>query len=271
LALILPPAPFLLYYLSIVIYNPTMANWNVQNVTTAPPLWALLVGFGLPLLIGLPAIYRSVRRFERDGDRFMLLWLICMLIAIYLPTNVQRRFAVGMMLPVAYFATRAIEDVWLPRVHRRWRKLLFAIFVPVIALSQLLMLFFPVLPILTGTPERAVGVFLPREYRDVYDWLNNHTQSDDVILASPVVSAWIPGWADARVVYGHPYETVNAEAKLQAVKDWYAGNGDCTALLEAYQVRYVLYGPEEAQLGPAPCLNEMSVVARSGDVAIYAP
>ena len=271
LALVLPPVPYALYYFSIVTYNPIMAEWNSQNVTASPPLWAFLVGFGLPLLIGLPAIYRSVRRFERDGDRSMLLWLVCILIAVYLPSNVQRRFAVGMMLPVAYFATRAIEDVWLARVHRRWRKLLFAVFVPVIALSQLLMLFFPVLPILTGMPERAVGVFLPREYRDVYDWLNAHTQSDDVILASPVVSAWLPGWADTRVVFGHPYETMDAETKLLAVGEWYAGNSDCTALLDAYQVRYVLYGPEEARLGSAPCLDAMNVVARSDDVAIYAP
>jgi hypothetical protein len=271
LALVLPPTPFFLYYLSIVIYNPTMAEWNSQNVTAAPPLWALLVGFGLPLLVGLPAIYRSVRRFERDGDRFMLLWLLCIVVAVYLPTNVQRRFAVGAMLPIAYFATRAIEDVWLPRLARRSRRLVFAVFVPVIALSQLLLLFFPVLPILTGTPERAVGVFLPREYRDVFEWLQAHAQPDDVILAAPVVSAWIPGWAGARVVYGHPYETMDAEIKLQAVSDWYGGTSDCAALLEAYQVHFVLYGPEEAKLGTAPCLADLRIVARSGDAAIYAP
>jgi hypothetical protein len=194
-----------------------------------------------------------------------------MLIVIYLPTNIQRRFAVGLMVPIAYFATRAIEDVWLPRVSRRWRNLLFTVLVPFIALSQILMLFFPVLPMVAGTPERAVGVFLPRDYRDVFDWLRSRTRSDDVVLASPVVSAWIPGWADARVVYGHPYETLDAATKLQMVESWYAGDAECDTLIDQYNIRFVLYGPEEAKLGPAPCLVGMREIARSGDVTIYAP
>lgn len=268
--LVLPLIPLLLYYMSVVVYNPAMAEWNAQNVTEAPPFWAFLVGFGLPLLIGLPSIYRSIRRFERDGDRLVLLWITCMLLAIYLPTNVQRRFAVGFMIPVAYFATRALEDVWLPRIHRRWRALLFAGFVPLIAFSQLMMLFLPITPILQGTPDRVTGVFLQRDYRDVYDWLEGRASDSTVVLASPVVSAWVPGWSGARVVYGHPYETLDAAAKLQAVNGWYAGTEACTSLLEQYNVRYVLYGPEEAKLGDAPCLSELTEVARSGSVAVYA-
>jgi hypothetical protein len=271
LAVILPPIPFALYYFSIVAYNPAFADWNAQNYTEAPPIWAFALGFGLPLLVALPGIYRGIRRFERDGDRFMLLWLIGMLVVIYLPTNIQRRFAVGFIIPVAYFAARAVEDVWLTRVSRRWRNLLFAAFVPLIALSQILMLFFPVLFMVAGTPERAVGVFLPRDYRDVYEWIQDRTRSDDVVLASPVVSAWVPGWADARVVYGHPYETLDAETKLHRVENWYAGTEECAALIEEYDIRFILFGPEEAKLGSAPCLAEMQVVARSGDVLIYAP
>lgn len=271
LAVILPPIPVLIYILSLVIYNPAMAEWNSQNITPAPPLWAMAVGFGLPLLVALPGILRSIRRFERDGDRFMLLWLVWMLVAVYLPTNIQRRFAVGMMIPIAYFATRAIEDVWLPRIARRWRNLIFAVFVPLVAFSQIFMLFLPVLPVVTGSPERAVGIFLPREYRDAFDWLREHTNPDDVVLASPAVSAWIPAWAYARVVYGHPYETLDAETKLLAVENWYSGTGDCRELLQSYNVRYVLYGDEERKLGGAPCLSNLNLVARSGDVAIYAP
>ncbi len=271
LALILPPIPILLYIMSLIAYNPAMARWNLQNVTPSPPLWALIIGLGLPLLVGLPGIYRAVRRFERDGDRFMLLWLVCMVILMLLPSNIQRRFGVGLMLPVAYFATRAIEDVWLPHIARRWRKLLFALFVPLAALSQILMLLLPVLPLTVGTPEQAVGIFLPRDYRDVFEWLGEHTTDQDVVLASPVVSTWIPGWTGARVVYGHPYETLDADAKLQLVNDWYAGTGDCAALLDRYNVRYVLYGQQESQLGEAPCRADLRLIARSGDVAIYAP
>ena len=83
----------------------------------------------------------------------------------------------------------------------------------------------------------------------------------------------MPGWTGARVVYGHPYETLNAEQKQKQVLDWYtAPDGtDCSALLNQYDVRYILYGPEEQKLGQTSCLADLQMVAQFGDVAVYAP
>jgi len=272
LALILPAVPLALYYLGVVLMNPAMRIWNAQNVTEAPPLHVLLLGFGLPLLVGLPAIYRALRRFEMDGDRLMLLWLFSMLLLIYLPTNIQRRFAVGMMIPIAYFATRAIEDVWLRYISRRWRMLLLAVFLPLISMSQLLMLFLPVIPAVGGSPERAVGIFLQRDYAITLNALHAATQRDDVVLAAPVVGAWVPGWASARVVYGHPYETLNADQREQDVLRWYEGADPafCAELIDRYNIRFILYGPQEAGIGPG-CLEGLREVARAGTVTVYAP
>ncbi len=272
LAVIIPAISVAVYYMLTVIYNPAMAEWNQQNVTMSPPPLLLVLGFGIPLLVALPGIYRAIRRFERDGDRLFLLWVAAAVIAMYLPLNVQRRFAVGLMIPIGYFATRAIEDVWLPHINRRWRAYVFAVFIPMIAISQVLMLFLPVLPAIVGEPQRVVGIFLERDYAIVYDnWLSQHTSSDDVVLASPLASVWIPGWAGARVVYGHPYETLDAAAKQQAVVDWYAATGDCSALLDQYHVRYVIYGPEEAKLGAGTCVDSLQLVQQVGSVRVYAP
>lgn len=270
LATVLPAIPIAIYYGMVVMYNPAMAEWNAQNVTSAPSPIILVLGFGLPLLLSIPGIVRAVRRFERDGDRLMILWLLAMIIAIYLPTNVQRRFAVGMMIPIAYFATRSIEDVWLPRISRRWRTYVFAVLIPVLAISQFLMLFLPVLPAIVGQPIAAQGVFLERDYAVTYGWLNERIRSDTVILAAPIPSAWIPGWAGGRVVYGHPYETLDAEHKRQQVLDWYNRGANCAALLEEYDVRYVLYGPQEMRLGQTDCLTGLQEIARFGSVTVYA-
>jgi hypothetical protein len=271
LATILPAVPVAIYYGMVVVYNPAMAEWNAQNVTSAPSPLVLLIGFGLPLLLAVPGILRALRRFERDGDRLMILWLLAMIVAIYLPTNIQRRFAVGMMIPIAYFATRAVEDVWLPRISRRWRSYVFALVFPLLAISQVLMLFLPVLPAIVGQPMAAQGVFLERDYAVVYGWLDERTRSEAVILASPIASAWIPGWAGTRVVYGHPYETLDAETKRQQVLDWYtdADGTDCAALLGEYNVRYVLYGPQEQRLGQTACLSGLQEIAQFGDVMVY--
>ena len=272
LALILPALPVAAYYALAIATNEGLAIWNRQNVTPSPPPLILIAGFGIPLLLALPGIFRAIRRFEHDGDRLILLWLACIVIAIYLPVNIQRRFAVGMMIPIAYFATRAVEDVWLRRFSRRRRGFAFALLTALIIISPIFMLFYPVLPAVLGNPQQAVGIFLERDYAIAYRWLDARTSEDDVVLAAPIVGTWLPGWAGAKVVYGHPYETLDAEAKLQAVEDWYAGasDGDCSALLDRYDVRYVLYGPEERAYGETACIGDLEQAAHFGAVIVYA-
>ena len=271
LTITLPALPMAVYYGAVVMYNPAMAQWSQQNVTPAPSPLVMLIGFGLPLLLALPGLAQAVRRFyESHDDRFMLIWLVVIVILIYLPTNIQRRFAVGMMLPVAYFATRALEAFWFQRVtSRRWRYRLVVLLLPLLLLTPFFALFVPTLPALVNRPQDAQGLFLKRDYIAAFDWLKNRTSRDDVILASETVSQWIPGWVGARVVYGHPYETLQAVTRDGQVKDWY--RGQCDDLIAQYHVKYVLYGPEEAASGGTQCLDTLQPVARSGEVTIYAP
>lgn len=273
LALVLPAVPMAAYYFAIVVNIPAFSEWNRQNVTAAPPLLVMLLGFGLPLLAALPALLRAVRHFEQDDDRLMLVWLLAMLVFTYLPTNVQRRFAVGMMIPIAYFATRAIEDFWFQHISRRYRNYALAIFLPLIAVSQIFVLFLPALPVILGQPQRAAGIFLERDYTRAMRWIDGLTRRDDVILASPTVSVWIPGWARARVVYGHPYETLNAEEKRALVTDWYSSEDtdSCGDLLDRYNIRFVIVGPEERELGSVACAETLNQVQAFGQVGIYAP
>lgn len=264
LVVMLPALPIAIYYAAILAHNPVVAEWNRQNVTLAPHFLTFLIGLGVPLLIALPGIYRAIRRFEEDGDRLMLLWLLAMVVLIYLPTNVQRRFSAGMMLPLAYFATRSLEDFWFHYINRRWRyRLLFVVF-PVITLTYVL--------IFIGNLRLSPGPFLERDYAVTFQWLKTNTRSDDVILASEKVSVWVPGWVGVRVVYGHPFETLKAVDKEQQVAAWYAGESadDCQNLLTEYNVRYIILGPQENELGQTNCLAGREPVFRSGDVSVYA-
>ncbi|NWG17858.1 MAG: hypothetical protein HXY41_14615 [Chloroflexi bacterium] len=263
LVIVLPAVPMAAYYAAVVTYNPVLNEWARQNVTPAPSPLVMLLGLGVPLLMALPGIYRAVRRFEPDGDQFVLLWLVVILVMVYLPTSIQRRFAAGMMLPIAYFATRSLEDFWFRYVNRRWRYRLLVVVVPLITLSTVLLLAINL--------RVNVGPFLSRDYAGALLWLQDHAQSDDVILASEEVSVWVPAWAAARVVYGHPFETLDAATKRLEVLDWFSGQAaDCEVLLEKYNVRYVIFGPLEERSAPPDCLESLRLVARSGSVAIYA-
>lgn len=265
LVLALPALPMAAYYFAIVNYNPAAAGWNSQNITLAPNPLIMLIGLGVPLLIALPGIIRAVRRFNQDGDQLMLIWLITILIVVYLPTNVQRRFAVGLMIPIAYFATRALEDYWFTFITRRWRYRLLMAVIPTITMSYVVLL-------IVNLNVKS-GPFLQRDYAAVFQWLSTQSESNEVILASPEVSVWVPAWVGARVVYAHPYETLSAAVKEQQVENWFKAESpaDCQALISQYNVRFVIYGPQEEQLGQTTCLDTLEPVFRYNSVTVYAP
>lgn len=271
-ALIVPAVPMAVYLGLVMISNPAFAEWNRQNVTLSPPLWVMLAGLGIPLLLGLPAAVRAARRLDRDGDRLMLWWLLVIFFAMYSPTTIQRRFGVGLMIPVAFFATRALRDYWMPKLGQRTGRLLLAAALVMMTPSIALSTFVPVIPFLAGAPDQRTGIVLPVGYRAAMDWLDSHGQAGAVVMAAAEPGAWIPGMTSLRVVYGHPFETLNADVKLAEVTSWYGlpTGGDCRALLDKYSVDYVLFGPLEAALGSGACLADLTPVASYGSVGVYA-
>ena len=65
----------------------------------------------------------------------------------------------------------------------------------------------------------------------------------------PRLGGFIPAFAGQRVVYGHPYETINAKVREQQVKDFYAGTIDRAQVLRDETVDYIIVGPRERKLG----------------------
>lgn len=274
---IVPSLPFAAYYLALFQGNDIMALWLQQRLDVPPSPFSLLIGLGLPLFIALPSLLRALRRLEPDGDRFMVFWLLSMLVWLYLPVPMLQYAIVGLMLPIAYFAARSLEEYWFQFVRRQQRRRLYVIAVPILALSQLFVLFIPTSAIARGWSPN--GALLRTEYVAALDWLADQTTFTDVVLASPTVATWLPYATGARVVYGHPDETINPQVRRQQVLDWYAGEDDaaCEALSglnlvreEAFPVTYVIYGSRERALGNPLCLNEMTFLASFGDVEIYA-
>jgi hypothetical protein len=91
------------------------------------------------------------------------------------------------------------------------------------------------------------GMLVQTEYWYAYEWLADHAEDDAVVLASPNVSMWVPAYTSQVVVYGHPFETVPNDERLDQVEDFYRGE-DCTTLLSddpPFVVRYILWGPQE--------------------------
>jgi len=264
-----PALPVLTYNLLLLIHNPAISNWVLQRGILPSPL-ELIIGLGLPLMIALPGLSRALRKFEPDGDRLMLLWLAAMLILAYLPLHEQHYVWIGMMLPIAYFATRAMEDFWLKYLHRRRRKLVYIGGVLLFGLSHIFWLLSPLTPVFGGW---SFGVTLEPGYVAAFQVLDNVVEDDEVILASPAVSLWIPTWVGSHVMYGHYAATPDAEEHRNLVIDWYQADEAtpeaCYTLLERYDIRFVVVGPHETWIGDATCRDLLEPVLEAGQVTIY--
>ena len=94
----------------------------------------------------------------------------------------------------------------------------------------------------TGSADEAAAM----------DWLHEHTPRDAVVLAAPEMGLFIPAWAGRRVVYGHPFETVNAEQTRARVEACFASGTSRTerdVMLTGWNVAFVFVGPRERALG----------------------
>ncbi len=274
-----PALPLTVYYLTVFVYNPVVSDiWMQRNQVAPPNLGLLLLSLGLPLMIALPGLYRAFRRFEPDGNQFMLGWLLTMVVLAYAAPVIRVNFLVGLMIPLAYFGARSIEDFWFSYISRVWRYRVLTLVFPVMAISHLYVLYAPVAPISASGRAAASGMLLQGDYAQTFRWLAGELETGTVVLAAPAVSLWIPSWSGMDVVSGHATDTLNSRQKNAAVRSWYTADdfSECSDLLEGkytqherYWVSYVLYGPQEAAYGQSPCLSLLTPVGRVGRVIIY--
>jgi hypothetical protein len=272
---IVPSLPILLYYVLFLQNDPITALIWQQNMITKPPtIDVFLLSYGVIFILALPGLYRAIRRFERDGNQFMIIWFMTIIALIFLPTGVQLNFAVGLIIPMTYFATRGIEDFWLRKIRARYW---IPVAVSVLLLSSMSHIFLWAKPLFTDESNNNM-VMLSPEYHDVFRWLGQQNIDEPLILASPEVSLWLPTRLDVRVVYGHPVFTADATIKHQAVVEWYQSAECDLGLLdgvvrvegtEPYRVDYVIDGPLERAIGQSPCLDQLTLVANLGGVSIY--
>lgn len=270
LAVILFSGPIVLYYYWVSLNNPVVAGWSVQNVTPAPKIIDLILGYGLTgLLAGLGVwfILRN-RSTHKRGEWFVFWWALTTIILVYLPFDLQRRFITGLHIPLAILAAIGLQR-WLRQrqIKRRRRR---QISIGVITLGLLGTLFVWSLPLLSAQ-QSATGLsdtdllFLQAEEIAGLTWLDANSQADDVILASPRLGLFIPVHTGARTFYGHPFETVEAEEKKALVQSFYKGEvNDVPPAVD-----FIIYGPSERAIGRPKILSTYPVVFSTDEIKIY--
>jgi hypothetical protein len=255
------------YYVSQA--NPALAAWSAQNLTPSPPLWDLVMGYGLVLLLASLGAYRAWQR-RTSGDLLLLSWTGATLLLLYVPFGLQRRLITGLHLPLAILAAVGLCRVILPRLAPAGRGRALVAAVAVTALSNVLV----VLALLAGAASHDLRLYLTRDEVAGLTWLQENANANDVTLASPRTGMFIPVRGGGRVFYGHPFETIDAARKKALAEAFFAGQIQGTAwdeLQKRYHITLVFYGPAERSLGTSTpgVLSTLVPAFHSGLVTVY--
>lgn len=258
-------APVLIYDFWATRLDPTLASWNSQNLTPTPPLWDLLLALSPALILALPGAWLLWRRGNKG--RLPLAWAVLGMLLIYLPFGLQRRFMMGLFVPVVGLAGFGLSGLAAKLGNRAGLAavLSFALSLP----TNILLL----LVALHGVQTHDPLLYLARGEAQALAWIETNTPSDALILAAPQTGLFIPAHTGRRVIYGHPFETAFAESEQAAVAWFFQQGGQdlaaASAFLDQRSVDYVFYGPRERQLGALPDLGELQAAWSGDGVVIY--
>jgi hypothetical protein len=250
--------PLLVYTLWVTQADPVLRGWMAQNVTPSPPMWDYALGNGLILVLAVPGAVTAIRR-RTGADLLLLTWIGVTVIALYAPFALQRRFSLGLHIPLAILAAMGLY-----RLTKR--RLVMGLTFAATLLTTLLVIVLA----LGGGLKHDPRLFVSADEAAAMDWLHENTPRNAVVLASPEMGLFIPAWAGRRVVYGHPFETVNAEQTKARVETFFASGtsrADREAMLKDWNAAFVFFGPRERALGMSePPGRE---VYRNATAAIY--
>lgn len=267
LIFMVPGGLFLLYQYAVIHSDPLLMQWNSQNLTPTPPLWDLLIAFSPALIAAVAGLWFLHRRNDLYEFRLLIVWMIFGLLLAYFPFQLQRRFLLGYFIPIACLAGMML-GTWTNTSNRLPRAGLIVFF----AVS-----FFTNLIILAGGLAairlRDPNLYFPKGMQEAFDWMASEVDGRPLILASPETGLIIPGATGWRVVYGHPYETPDAENNKSLVESAYTGEMSRQELgqfLDLNGIDYIFMGPfEQESMVDNELFSDYPVVYRNDSVLIY--
>lgn len=227
--------------------DPVLRIWNMQNQTPAPPWWDIVISMS-PALLLLPGSLLLQHHRENRLQRFQLLmicWVLTALLLLLAPFNLQRRFLTGLYVPIASLAVMGMDSI-----QQRIRKkniLWVGLFIASI-LTNLLV----ILSGFWGIQTRDPLLYIERSDYEMYKWISARTPENALILASPESGLFIPAFTGRRVVYGHPFETVDSEKRKVFVQNYFQGvftTEEGIRILHELNVDYVFWGMREQVMG----------------------
>jgi hypothetical protein len=197
-------------------------------------------------------------------------WMISGFAFAYFPVLIQRRFILGITIPLGilsiYGLSHLIEYIARrsPSILNR-EGLLYFTYILFASISSIYL----VLGLSLYMQSHPTDKFYPRDLENAFTWLNKNAASNDFVLADVKTSQLVAQRTNLRVYVGHEMETINFEAKKSSMEAYYKGELSENWLAKT-RAKWVVYGPYEKDISSsfAPGLG-LEMVYKNGSVIIY--
>jgi hypothetical protein len=270
LAVFIIPAGAIGIYQYLTIRNdPVLNNWNSQNITLTPSIINLLFSFS-PFIIGILILFIILwkKKIILEKSTYLLLsWIIFALLVAFIPFNLQRRFLVGIYLPIVIVFWNLLREYFSTDKEKKIKLTIFVL-IGLVLPSNLLLFSGSV----NAINNHDQIFFINEDVDKAIEWLETNAKEESVILANEENGLIIPALARFKVVYGHPFESINAEETRIFVSDFWKNklsDNQSRNFLEENNVDFI-FCEYTNNIDKCPVItHSLEVIYKAGNVAIF--
>jgi hypothetical protein len=261
--------PLLVYNFLVLEHDPFWSQFTLQNQTPSPPPDYYAWGFASFWLF---AIYGTILAFREKNANMaaMSAWVISGFILAYLPLPIQRRFLLGITIPLGILAIYGLTHIikqasFKMPIILKYDRLVYFTYILLSSFSLINLCLGSSLYIQTLPQDK----FYPRDLENALIWLDNNAAPNDFVLGNIRTGQLVAQRTRLKTYVGHPMETLFFDDKMTAVKKYYQGKGSNDWIRQT-PIRWVVYSLYEEELSPTFMPDaDLGLVYRNKTVLIY--
>jgi hypothetical protein len=257
--------PLLVYNFLVLNRDPFWSQFTAQNQTLSPPAVFYIWGFGPFWLFALHGIFVAIQ--ERNPKLLTLAaWVIGGFGLAYLPVAIQRRFILGITIPLAGFAVYGLHHLIrrIPALIKR-ENLVYFSYILLASISSIYLS----LGLSMFMQTRPTDKFYPRDLESALIWLDENAAPNEFVLADIPTSQLVAQRTKLKVYVGHEMETLQYKDKKSEMEAYYKGTS-AKDWLNHTKIQWVIYGVYEQKISSSFAAgSELEMVYKNNTVTIY--
>jgi len=232
-----------LIYTYMLFTNPAYSNWNDQNMLDTPKFLHVIFGFGGMFAALIGYLFHLIYKKEKIKTeiKLILCWILSVMILIYSPFNIQRRFFEGVHIPFGIITGLFLFYILKKYVNvKKWMIIgIIFLLIPTNAFNYFIK--FSNIDNERGLYPYRVNNYIYPEEKEGLLWLIDNSESDSTIISSYNIGNYIPSYVNRRVYLGHWAQTYNLDEKKKSVDDLFEVGGK----INIPGTKYVWFGVDE--------------------------